>query len=129
MTDILFTNLALAFVTGLISSFGHCLGMCGGIVAIYSARQSARSSELASQPGLLARIASLLPLHLGRITTYIVIGALIGLAGSLLDQASGMVGWQGVFSILVGFAHAAGFTQFIGRFATDRNGTSFHDQR
>ena len=102
MTDILFTNLALAFVTGLISSFGHCLGMCGGIVAIYSARQSARSSELASQPGLLARITSLLPLHLGRITTYVFIGALIGLAGTLLDQASGMVGWQGVFSILVG---------------------------
>ena len=104
ITDLLLGNLALAFVTGLISSFGHCLGMCGGIVAIYSARQSAKTAELGNKPGLLSRIASLLPLHLGRITTYMLIGALIGLAGSLLDQASGMLGWQGAFSILVGVA-------------------------
>jgi uncharacterized protein len=104
MTAILFTNLALAFVTGLISSFGHCLGMCGGIVAIYSARQLGGISSSTAKPGLLARIAGLLPLHVGRITTYVFIGALIGLAGSLLDQASGLVGWQGVFSILVGIA-------------------------
>ena len=114
MTDILFSNLALAFVTGLISSFGHCLGMCGGIVGIYSARQAARSSDLASKPSLLARIASLLPLHLGRITTYVFIGALIGLAGSLLDQASGMVGWQGVFSILVGILMLAVSLSLLG---------------
>ena len=39
---------------------------------------------------------------MGRITTYVFIGALIGLAGSLLDRAGSLVGWQGVFSILVG---------------------------
>lgn len=100
----LFSNLTLAFVTGLISSFGHCLGMCGGIVAIYSARQTAQAKADGKQPGIAARIASLVPVHLGRITTYILFGALIGLAGSLLDQAGGLVGWQGVFSILVGLA-------------------------
>ena len=47
--DILLSNLALAFITGLISSFGHCLGMCGGIVAIYSARQASLSTA-ACQP-------------------------------------------------------------------------------
>ena len=41
MSEILISNLVIAFVTGVISSFGHCLGMCGGIVAIYSARQPA----------------------------------------------------------------------------------------
>lgn len=100
----LLSNLALAFVTGVISSFGHCLGMCGGIVAIYSARQASLVAASDTKPGMLARIVSFLPLHLGRITTYTVLGALIGLAGSLLDQASGMMGWQGVFSILVGIA-------------------------
>ena len=50
----------------------------------------------------MARITSLLPLHLGRITTYTFFGALIGLAGSLLDQAGGMMGWQGAFSVIVG---------------------------
>jgi uncharacterized protein len=102
--DLLFSNLTLAFVTGLISSFGHCLGMCGGIVGIYSARQAALPSASGSQPGLLARVVSFLPLHLGRITTYTFFGALIGLAGSLLDQVSGMLGWQGAFSVLVGLA-------------------------
>jgi sulfite exporter TauE/SafE len=104
VTDLLLSNLALAFVTGIISSFGHCLGMCGGIVAIYSARQSAMSAEPGNKPSLLARIASFLPLHLGRITTYALFGGLIGFAGSLLDRASGLMGWQGVFSILVGVA-------------------------
>ena len=98
----LLSNLALAFVTGLISSFGHCLGMCGGIVAIYSARQAAQTPPGEAQPGILARILSFLPQHLGRITTYTFFGAVIGLAGSLLDKAGGMMGWQGAFSILVG---------------------------
>ena len=104
MTSLLFSTLALAFVTGLISSFGHCLGMCGGIVAIYSARQFAQRTGGDAKPGLQRRVASLLPLHVGRITTYAFFGALIGLAGGLLDQAGGMLGWQGIFSILVGIA-------------------------
>jgi len=95
------TPLALAFITGVISSFGHCLGMCGGIVAIYSARQAAQTPP-ENQPGIMGRIVSFLPLHLGRITTYTFFGALIGLAGSLINQAGGMMGWQGAFSVLVG---------------------------
>ncbi len=104
ITSFLFSTLAVAFVTGVISSFGHCLGMCGGIVAIYSARQSAQPTQPGEKPRLTARIASFMPLHIGRITTYILFGGLIGFAGSLLDQASGVMGWQGAFSILVGIA-------------------------
>ena len=98
------STLALAFVTGLISSFGHCLGMCGGIVAIHSARQPALAATNPGRPNVLARIGRLAPLHAGRILTYTVLGALIGWAGSLLDQAGGVMGWQGVFSIGVGIA-------------------------
>ncbi len=101
------SNLALAFVTGLISSFGHCLGMCGGIVAMYSARQAALAKSEGASPKLLARLGGLTPVHIGRIITYTFMGALIGLAGSLLDQAGGLVGWQGVFSIVVGIAMIA----------------------
>ncbi len=98
------SNLVLAFVTGLISSFGHCLGMCGGIVAIYSARQPVLVTADASRPGVLARIGTLSPLHVGRIMTYTFLGALVGLTGSFLEQMGGMVGWQGFFSIAVGLA-------------------------
>ncbi len=103
----LISNLVLAFVTGLISSFGHCLGMCGGIVAIYSARQPVLVTANGSRPNLWARIGALTPVHAGRIVTYTLLGALIGLAGSLLEQAGGLVGWQGIFSILVGIAMIA----------------------
>lgn len=95
-------TLLLAFVTGLVSSFGHCLGMCGGIVAIYSARQPAMVTSGSSRPSVLARIVMLSPLHLGRLTTYMFLGALIGLAGALLGQVGGLVGWQAAFSIFVG---------------------------
>jgi sulfite exporter TauE/SafE len=100
-------TLLLAFVTGLISSFGHCLGMCGGIVAIYSARQAALVPPGEIRPSIFTRIRRLLPLHLGRIVTYSVLGALIGFAGSLLDRVGGLVGWQGVFSIVIGIAMIA----------------------
>jgi sulfite exporter TauE/SafE len=89
-------NLAIAFVTGVISSFGHCLGMCGGIVAIYSARRQMTQASLGT------RIGGLLPVHLGRITTYALLGAAMGLAGALLEQAGNFAGWQGLLSILVG---------------------------
>jgi sulfite exporter TauE/SafE len=95
-------NLSLAFMTGLISSFGHCLGMCGGIVAIFSARQPVLVTTDGARPSLLTRLGALVPVHAGRIITYTFLGALIGLAGSLLNQAGGLVGWQGIFSIIVG---------------------------
>jgi sulfite exporter TauE/SafE len=103
----LLSNLLLAFVTGLISSFGHCLGMCGGIVAIYSARQSALAKSEGASPTLLSRLGSLTPVHIGRLLTYTFLGAMIGLAGSLLDKFGGLVGWQGFFSIVVGIAMIA----------------------
>jgi sulfite exporter TauE/SafE len=97
------SNFALAFFTGLMSSFGHCLGMCGGIVAIYSARQSA-ALPAGTKNSFWNKVLSLLPVHLGRISTYAIFGALVGLAGSLLDKVGGFLGWQGAFSVLVGLA-------------------------
>ncbi len=95
-------TLVLAFVTGIISSFGHCLGMCGGIVAIYSARQPALAATGGKPPSMVARVGMLAPLHVGRMMTYTFLGALIGFAGALLEQVGGLMGWQGIFSIVVG---------------------------
>jgi sulfite exporter TauE/SafE len=95
----IFGNLIVAFITGLISSVGHCLGMCGGIVAIYSARRPALAG---THPGFTTRAVSLLPVHAGRITTYALLGAAMGVAGSILEQVGGLVGWQGALSIIVG---------------------------
>ena len=97
-------TLILAFATGIMGSFGHCLGMCSGIVAIYSARQPALATTAGIRPSIFTRIRMLLPLQIGRIITYTFLGAVIGVAGSLLDQAGGLVGWQGLFSVIVGVA-------------------------
>lgn len=110
----LLNTLGLALVTGLISSFGHCLGMCGGIVAIYAARQPALAVGPGARPSLLARIGVLAPVHLGRLITYTVLGALIGLASTLLDQAGGWVGWQGLFSVVVGVVMIAVSLSLLG---------------
>jgi sulfite exporter TauE/SafE len=104
VSGLLFSTLAMAFVTGLVSSFGHCLGMCGGIVALYSARQPLPAAGPVSKPGLAKRAAGLLPLHMGRLATYILLGALVGFASALLDRAGTVIGWQGAFSVLVGIA-------------------------
>ncbi len=98
----LIDNLVIAFVTGVISSFGHCIGMCGGIVAIYSARRPALATAKGASASWLTRATSLLPVHLGRITTYTILGAAMGLVGSLIEQVGGFVGWQGGLSIIVG---------------------------
>lgn len=68
MTDPLFT---MALMTGLLGS-GHCLGMCGGIVAALSLSPEGRRGGL--------------PFHLlygfGRLTTYTLIGLAVGWLGS-----------------------------------------------
>ncbi len=58
------------FISGFLGSFGHCIGMCGPVVAAH-ALNSAGKSFL---PQLLY--------NLGRITTYSIIGGLMGLTGS-----------------------------------------------
>lgn len=66
----------LAFLAGMAGSF-HCIGMCGGVVAALSLKESggAFSSRLWSQ----------LCYNAGRLVTYTLLGALAGLAGSTLD--------------------------------------------
>jgi sulfite exporter TauE/SafE len=66
----------LAFMTGLTGGIGHCVGMCGPIVASYS-MASGSSSFL---PHLLYGA--------GRVTTYAMMGAALGLAGFLTQGAS-----------------------------------------
>lgn len=96
-------DLLLPFTTGLLVSL-HCVGMCGGFVAAYSLRISQGSGGTialagAFHPGLLR--AHLL-YNLGRLTTYTLIGGLMGLIGSFLAASGQLMGVQGLASILAG---------------------------
>lgn len=67
-----------AFLLGLAGGFGHCLAMCGPFVAAASLADGA-----ACGPGAGARRSGVFQLayHLGRLGTYALLGALLGLLG------------------------------------------------
>lgn len=77
------------FLTGIIGSLSHCAGMCGPFVlsqvaARLEALPAATMTEFRRLGG-----AALLPYHLGRATTYGVLGAAAGWA------AGALAGWGG----------------------------------
>lgn len=75
--------LSLLFGTGIAISFGHCLGMCGPIVAAFTLAQRERATSRWS----LARPTALY--HSGRVFAYVVIGAVLGVVGTIAGVASG----------------------------------------
>jgi len=91
------TSLLVALVTGLLASLGHCLGMCGSLVAAYSL-----SRKTSNGGSIVRQMPSQLALNSGRIITYAVLGAAMGTAGSLLDLMGNAAGLQGLLSIVAG---------------------------
>jgi uncharacterized protein len=92
----LFAVISALFFMGLMGGVFHCAFMCGPFVATQvnntlSSDKSAHFSEFTRLKGAL-----LLPYHLGRITTYVLLGALIAsIAGGV------QLAWQGVTSWLL----------------------------
>lgn len=80
-------------VTGLAGGFGHCIGMCGPLVAAWSFGNTGT-----------ATMRSHLLYHLGRITTYTTLGATAGAAGSFLVLASSIGHFQKAVMLLAGLA-------------------------
>ncbi len=94
------TGYLLAFTTGFLGGFGHCIGMCGPIVASYAIH-----APVHSQKPAMSYPFPFLP-HLlyntGRITTYSCIGAMMGLSGSFVNVAGRLAGFQDVMAIAAG---------------------------
>src|SRR6266536_4613378 len=92
-------HLVLALTTGLLGGFGHCAGMCGPLVA---------SVGLVSSPLLGARraLGGQLLYNAGRVTTYALLGALMGLTGSFVNTAGRLAGLQDVVAVLAGVERA-----------------------
>jgi len=82
---------SLAFVSGLVGGFGHCIGMCGPIVAAFT---------LGGREKI--RLAPHLLYNAGRIITYTFIGALMGLGGSFVNAAGRLAGFQNAVAVLAG---------------------------
>jgi uncharacterized protein len=87
-------TVAMAFATGLLGGFGHCLPMCGPLVGSFALAAGPRGTARAVQ-GQLAY-------HAGRITTYALVGAAMGLTGSFVNVAGRLAGVTAAASILAG---------------------------
>jgi sulfite exporter TauE/SafE len=87
----------MALTTGLLGGFGHCIGMCGPLVASYSLSDR----PAAPHHGVPALLPHLL-YNAGRITTYAAIGGLMGLTGSFLSFAGRIAGLQNFVALLAG---------------------------
>ncbi len=96
-------EIVLAFVTGLLASL-HCVSMCGGFVAAYSLRTAGGQTPASGLAAALrpAVLWSHLLYNAGRLTTYALIGGLMGLVGSFVATSGQLMGVQGLASILAG---------------------------
>jgi sulfite exporter TauE/SafE len=81
----------LIFVGGLTSA-GHCLGMCGGFVLALGA----------SAPGLAANARRQLVYATGRVSVYMLAGAVVGYSGARLGGLQALVNTQAIFCIAAG---------------------------
>ncbi len=72
------SSLLVAFLLGIVGSLSHCVGMCGGVLLLIQPR---------GEPAARFSGWRMLPAHLGRITTYMLLGFSIGLAGDALALA------------------------------------------
>jgi hypothetical protein len=83
-----------ALASGLLLGFGHCAAMCGPIVgslALSAAPRGARASILAQ-----------LAYHAGRVTTYGLLGGVMGLTGAFVNVAGRLAGLQEAVAIGAG---------------------------
>lgn len=81
-----------SFLLGLLGSFGHCVGMCSAVVVLLGRQSSFQGNHLAWTFA-----------HLGRISTYALLGLAAGLLGQSLQLVSGgLPRLQGLLSILFG---------------------------
>ena len=85
-----------ALLLGLLGSVGHCVGMCGGVVALLE------RARVGSPPWAV---------HAGRLTTYSALGALAGALGQGIATALGLRVARGALSLLA--ALAAGYFALV----------------
>lgn len=88
---------------------GHCVGMCGPFAVL--ATSNSLTSAPSSQAHWAGRLVTLASYHIGRLATYLMLGALMGGLGSVADVLAVGSGWAplaarwvGGLMVLMGFA-------------------------
>jgi len=111
----LLTIISIAFL----GSFGHCIGMCGGIVMAYSNIKI--NPELSKVSKSIAHFLY----SLGRVTTYTILGAIFGYLGGVVIFSNTA---NGVLLIVAGIAMILAGLSLMGKMKSlSIGGKSFAD--
>jgi len=100
-------DLLFIFSTAFFGSLGHCIGMCGGIVVAYSSSKIDQNSSWRTQN------ISHLAYNTGRVTTYIILGAMFGLLGQVIAFTPTT---KGVLFLLTGILMILAGLSLLGQF-------------
>lgn len=95
-------SIASIITIAFLGSFGHCVGMCGGIVVAYSSTKIKLSWSKQKQA------TSHILYSFGRITTYTILGAIFGFVGGVVtfdNTTSGIfLLFTGLLMVLIGLS-------------------------
>ncbi|WP_304546325.1 sulfite exporter TauE/SafE family protein [Sulfurimonas microaerophilic] len=95
-------NILAIISIAFLGSFGHCIGMCGGIVLAYS------SIKIEPQSSKVSKSVAHLLYSFGRVFTYTVLGAIFGTLGGVVTFSNNANGAllivAGVVMILAGLS-------------------------
>ncbi|CAA6824654.1 MAG: membrane protein, putative [uncultured Sulfurovum sp.] len=100
-------DLAIIISTAFLGSFGHCIGMCGGIVVAYS------SSKIDQTSTQLTQTLSHLSYNFGRVATYAMLGAVFGLIGQAVAFTPTT---KGILFLLTGLLMLLAGLSLLGKF-------------
>lgn len=94
------------FIVGMLTSI-HCVGMCGGIMITQSLSNEKKNKFQTLMPTILY--------NTGRVTSYTIIGGIVGALGSVLSLSlnvkAGLQIFAGLFMVIMGL-NMAGFSMF-----------------
>lgn len=99
-------NLLTIVTIAFLGSFGHCIGMCGGIVLAYSTIKIDPESSKVSQS-----VAHLL-YSFGRVFTYTILGAIFGTLGGVVTFSNTA---NGALLLIAGFAMVLAGLSLMGK--------------
>lgn len=99
-------NIITIITIAFLGSFGHCIGMCGGIVLAYSTIKIEPKSSKVSQG------AAHLLYSLGRVFTYSILGAVFGTLGGVVTFSNSA---NGVLLIVAGVAMVLAGLSLMGK--------------
>jgi len=99
------------FVVGMLTSI-HCVGMCGGIMLTQSV---SKNNILIERQNEVKNLIPVILYNAGRVTSYTIIGGVVGALGSVLalslNVKAGLQIFAGLFMVIMGL-NMAGFSLF-----------------